>query len=41
MRLAEEMISLAYFLKMKRLEDQLLRSQILPFITADNAIKYM
>ena len=41
MRLAEELISQAYFLKMKKLEETLLKCQIIPYITADNAVKYL
>jgi len=41
MKLAEELIILAYFLKMKNLEEQIIRAQIMPMVTAENAIKYL
>ena len=41
MKVAEELITLSYFLKMKGLEESLIRTSIMPYITADNAIKYI
>ena len=41
MKLAEELIILAYFLKIKTLEEQIICNQIMPMITAENAIKYL
>ena len=39
-RIAEEVITLAYFMKLKTLESNLIKTQIMSAINRDNCIKY-